>query len=200
MPHANEISGVYKIINTETSQCYVGQSCRVKGRLSGHFGQLQKGKHTNLRLQNAYKKYKPENFRAELIAVVENASDRDTLENALIAGRVGIKETVFYNIAPVASCPMQGRKHKADSVKMMQDGMKAAWKDPYSGYKSPEYSAKLSNAQKNRRLSSEEFRDKIKFLLENDHLSHKELAKILRLKKKTIPVLIERYGHTKGAL
>jgi group I intron endonuclease len=200
MPYTYNPPGVYKIVNKLTNQCYVGQAKRLTGRLSDHFCQLKKDKHVNPRLQNAFNKYGHSQFNGEFVAIVEDQADRDVLEGALLNSSCLLDEDVYYNIAPFVGSPMRGRNHTKEAKKLMGEKVSNSWNDPTSGYNTPEYSKNLSEAQIKRRLSKPEFRSKIKFLLDNVEMSHKDLAKILRLKKKYIPILIQRYGHMKGAL
>lgn len=50
-------SGVYKIANVKTGDCYIGSAANVSGRWSKHKSDLIKNKHTNNNLQTAYNKY-----------------------------------------------------------------------------------------------------------------------------------------------
>ncbi len=50
-------SAVYKIVNTETEECYVGSSKNVHKRLRNHFSQLRTNKHINKRLQENYNQF-----------------------------------------------------------------------------------------------------------------------------------------------
>lgn len=49
--------GIYKIVNIINSNCYVGQSYRLKQRKSEHFRRLRNNKHVNKHLQNSYNKW-----------------------------------------------------------------------------------------------------------------------------------------------
>ena len=55
--------GIYKITNVLNGKCYVGQSIRVEGRVSGHL----RGKGHCPYLANAIKKYGRENFSWEIL-------------------------------------------------------------------------------------------------------------------------------------
>lgn len=60
-------SGIYKISNTVTGKCYIGQSVNVRRRLTKHKDMLEKGNHFNSHLQNAWNAYGSEAFNFEII-------------------------------------------------------------------------------------------------------------------------------------
>jgi group I intron endonuclease len=84
MPYKIDSCGVYKIVNTVTGQCYVGQSQRVKKRLKEHFRLLRGNKHTNPHLQNAYNKYGADAFYGALEVECEDLNELDALEEAFL--------------------------------------------------------------------------------------------------------------------
>jgi len=59
-------SGVYKVVNIETEECYVGSSKNVYKRLNDHFSQLRSNKHLNKRLQESYNQF-PLDFDYEIL-------------------------------------------------------------------------------------------------------------------------------------
>ncbi len=50
-------SGIYKIENAITGDCYVGSTVDFNSRGNKHFSYLMKGKHENFLLQDAYNRY-----------------------------------------------------------------------------------------------------------------------------------------------
>ena len=65
-------SGIYKIINVKTGKIYIGSAKNIKGRLREHLKSLRKGNHKNKYLQFSWNEYGEENFRFEIIEIVEN--------------------------------------------------------------------------------------------------------------------------------
>lgn len=61
------ISGVYKITNVLTNNCYIGSSSRIFYRWITHKGALNKNQHINKHLQRAWNKYGKENFKFEIL-------------------------------------------------------------------------------------------------------------------------------------
>lgn len=47
-------SGIYKIVNTHTTEIYVGSAINFKKRWGWHIKDLKAGKHRNSYLQNAW--------------------------------------------------------------------------------------------------------------------------------------------------
>lgn len=61
-------SGIYKITNIVTNDCYIGSALNLKKRISKHFSDLKLNKHFATYLQNSYNKYGIENFQFEVLA------------------------------------------------------------------------------------------------------------------------------------
>lgn len=62
-----KICGVYKITNIVNNNIYVGSSKDVEHRWQQHRDSLDKGRHGNIHLQNAWNKYKSHSFVFEII-------------------------------------------------------------------------------------------------------------------------------------
>lgn len=58
---------IYRIVNTITSDFYIGSSAYVYSRKSEHFQRLRKGIHANIHLQRAWNKYGEEAFIFEVL-------------------------------------------------------------------------------------------------------------------------------------
>ena len=61
-------SGVYKIVNIQNGDFYIGSSINLSLREKNHFNKLKHGKHVNTYLQNVYEKYGKENLKFEVLA------------------------------------------------------------------------------------------------------------------------------------
>ena len=67
MAKSQKTCGVYKITNLINGKIYVGSSKDIKYRWCQHKTQLREGIHGNVYLQNAWNKYKEQNFIFEII-------------------------------------------------------------------------------------------------------------------------------------
>jgi group I intron endonuclease len=196
VPYAEDVSGIYKIVNKPASLCYVGQSQRVKKRIAEHFRLLRLGKHPNQRLQNAFNKHGEGSFEWFLEAVCEDLADLDVIENALISGEAVFTEKVFYNIAPFAKAPMRGKSHSEEVRERISKGRQASDFD----YGSEEYRKTLSDAQFKRRFSDPEYVKKVKFIIENPEMSYAERARQVGSDTSTVRKIALKYSHLKGGL
>ena len=61
------IPGIYKIVNKINHKFYIGSTCSLNHRKISHFCELRKNNHANSYLQNAFNKYKENNFEFILI-------------------------------------------------------------------------------------------------------------------------------------
>lgn len=73
------IMGIYKITNSVNGKLYIGSSKDINKRWKKHFSDLKNNKHHSKYLQNAWNKYGEDNFRFE---VVELVNDEELLFNA----------------------------------------------------------------------------------------------------------------------
>ena len=98
--------GIYKIINVVNNKFYVGSAVNLKRRKARHFSELRHGRHSNGKLQAAWRKYGEQAF---VFVVVEDLSEDADL---LAAENVWLKEHVgkeyCYNIGVDATAPMLG--------------------------------------------------------------------------------------------
>jgi group I intron endonuclease len=196
MPYKIEIQGIYKIINKKTNQCYVGQSSNIKKRLSEHFRLLRLKKHPNKHLQNAYNKYGSENFVGEVEIECESFEDMDMLENLFISGEACFEEAVVYNIADFAKAPMRGKKHTEEVRERIRLGRRATTFD----YNDPDYLKRLSEAQLARYRRDPKFLARLKFIVENDHMTYAERGKLTGISTSSARKLFLKYAHLKGVL
>lgn len=196
MPYSEDHAGIYKLVNKATGQCYVGQSQYVKKRLKEHFRLLRWGKHSNPRLQYAYNKYGADNFVGEIEIYCEDPADLDLLEEAFLAGDATFTEPVIYNIADFAKAPMRGKTHSEEVRQRIRIGRRATKFD----YQSQSYRNTLSEAQRRRFFSDPKFVAKVKFLVENDHMSYAERGRAVGIDTSSARKLSLKYKHLKGVL
>lgn len=196
MPYKIDVCGIYKIVNKVTGQCYVGQSQRVKKRLKEHFRLLRWNKHTNPHLQNSYNKYGSDAFYGAIEVECPDLEELDQLENAFLQGEAWFDEPTVYNIADFAKAPMRGKEHSEEVRERIRLGRRATTFD----YRSPEYRATLSQAHMARNYSDPKFMAKIKFIVDNSHLTYAERARRLGADTSSVRRLALKYQHLKGVL
>lgn len=196
MPYAQDVCGVYKIINEQAGLCYVGQSQTVKKRIAEHFRLLRMNKHGNPRLQNAFNKHGEKNFKWHLEVVCEDLDDMDVVENAFISGDAVFVEPTFYNIAPFAKAPMRGKTHSEEVRKNIRKGRRAAKFD----YNSDDYRKKLQSITMARVFSDPTYVEKVKFIIENPDMSYAARARQVGSDTSTVRKIALKYAHLKGKI
>lgn len=104
--------GVYKI-TSPTGKFYVGSSVDLLKRKNTHFSHLKNGKHHNINLQRAFKKYGVENLKFEIILYCSK-------NNLLFYEQLILSNfKPRYNCAKVAGSPMANRKHTYETKQKM---------------------------------------------------------------------------------
>lgn len=104
-------SGIYQIRNLVNNKIYVGSTKNFYERKKfGHFNNLWKNKHDNIKLQNTYDKYGSENLIFEVIEFIEDVDELLNIEQYWIDRLDVIKNG--YNINPLADKPpsQKGKK------------------------------------------------------------------------------------------
>lgn len=197
MPYAVDHAGIYKIVNTATQQCYVGQSRGVKKRVKEHFRLLGLGVHPNRYLQRSYNKYGSGSFTWSIEALCENAQDLDDIENAFLRGDADFDDTpVVFNIANEAKAGMKGRKHTDESKRKVSASKLA---NPFNS-SDPEYRKRLREGQRKRLFEDEKFVAKIKYIVDNPDLTYAERGRQIGLDTSSVRKLALKYEHLKGVL
>lgn len=72
-----KISGVYKITNIETNECYVGSSKNIKMRLAVHKCLSTWKKEPNKKLYIAFQQYGLDKFKFEIVEETTNLKERE---------------------------------------------------------------------------------------------------------------------------
>lgn len=193
MPYASDICGIYRIVNTTTNECYVGQSQYMKKRVKEHFRLLRLNKHPNPRLQNSFNKYGEKSFRADFEVVVELLDELDMLEEGYINGEIKFDTPVVFNVANFAKAPMRGKFHSEESRCKIRKALAECGFD----HSSPEWRAKLRDGQRRRFLGDGNFREKVKFILENDHLTYAERGRMINSDTSSVRKLYLKYKDMK---
>ena len=78
------LPGVYQIVNKTNLRVYIGQSANIKKRLREHFNRLQRNKHVNPHLQNAWNAYGEQNFFFGVLKIVHDQDKRNDEEQMWI--------------------------------------------------------------------------------------------------------------------
>ena len=196
MPYKINTCGIYKLVNIATGQCYVGQSQRMEKRIKEHFRLLRWNKHPNQHLQNAYNKYGAENFYGAIEVECSNLDELDMLEEAFLNKEAWFVEPTVYNIADFAKAPMRNKQHTEEAREKIKLGRRATT----FNYQSPEYRATLSKGQMARFHEDPKFIAKLKFVIENDHMSYAERARQLGADTSSVRRLALKYSHLKGKI
>lgn len=195
MPYSHDFAGIYKIVNTATGKCYVGQSRRIKKRLASHASLLRRNLHPNAKLQNSYNRYGKEFFEYSVEIYVDNPEDLDALEMAFLRGDAWFDEEVFFNISMDAPAGMTGRRHTPETRAKISEKKKGD-KRHVTG----EYRRKLSDAQRRRLFSNREFVNTIRYIIENEHLSYAERGRRIGLDTSSVRKKAIKYKHLRGII
>lgn len=117
------ICGIYKIRNILNNKIYIGSSYNIFARWNQHKQGLNKNKHNNKHLQNAWNKYGVENFE---FSIIEECEEINTLEREqfyLDKYKTFDKE-YGYNISKSATAPMMGRKFSKETLLKLSESVK----------------------------------------------------------------------------
>lgn len=196
MPYTNHINAIYRIVNKQTGVCYVGQSQNVQKRLKEHFRMLRLGKHDNVHLQRAYRAYGEANFYSEVEVVCEETEDLDAIEEAFLSGDAFFDTPCVYNIAEFSKAPMRGKTHSPEVRARISVGRNKTTFD----YSAPDFRAKLKEAQRKRLFSDPDFVARVKFIVENPHMSFAERGRVVGISTGVARRLALKYAHLKGTL
>lgn len=106
---------IYKIENTITNQCYIGQTIDYNRRKNTHINRLRRNTHDNPKLQNAWIKYGEEAFSFEVWEFsINTLEELDTLECDYIEKYNSLENG--YNLVPGGGKPPIHKKVKDDDV------------------------------------------------------------------------------------
>ncbi len=148
--------GIYVIINKETLYTYHGSSFNIEKRISTHKNDLNKNKHHSEKLQKDWIKYGSEAFEFHIVVECEREHLRHIEQSFLWLCEPE------YNVAINATAPMEGKKHKPETL------LKFKNRTPLSGPENYMYGTKWS----------EEKREKILKTRKENGYTHPENTKI----------------------
>jgi len=111
----NKISGLYRIINKTNNKFYIGSSDDIHRRWrDGHINLLEKNKHDNQHLQNAWNKYGKDNFIFEIYRDCDPINLLTEEQKELDAW---VGNLLCYNMRKSAECPIFPGEHRSEEVK-----------------------------------------------------------------------------------
>lgn len=104
-------SGIYKITNVTNDQIYIGSTVNFNKRKREHFSSLNENKHCNKYLQRSFNKHGEENFKFEILEVIED-------KNKLIEREQHYLDTLKpqFNICKIAGSQL-GYRHSIETKK-----------------------------------------------------------------------------------
>lgn len=110
------VPSLYKIVNTKTNHFYVGSTLNFHRRKRVHISLLNKGRHDNIHLQNAWKRDGQVSFSFELIKIFSTDRDAVNEEQKWLNTHTG--KPYFYNISSHARLDsQQARKLISEKLK-----------------------------------------------------------------------------------
>lgn len=102
------MSGVYKIVCLLTGKMYIGSSVNINKRFKNHIWYLQKNKHSNEYLQNAWNKYGEQNFKFEIVEIIHDISKLLIREKWWLDKTKCYKREIGFNISYNPLAPNMG--------------------------------------------------------------------------------------------
>lgn len=188
------VCGIYSITNLTNNKKLIGQSINIYMRWNSHKSMLNKNIHYNPHLQNAWNKYKQENFKFAIILLCPE-QELDSLEIKFIEEYKTKNEEFGYNLIDGGNRakrseetrqklslskmgnknPMFGKKQSEEYIKKRVESR--------AGYRhSEETKVKMSQSQKGK-TRSEEHKRKIGEKSKGRKLSKESIAKMLETRK-----------------
>lgn len=111
-------TGVYKIVNNINGNTYYGSaSIKFRHRLNDHYSLLNRNKHKNPFLQNAWNKYGQISFEFKIILICE--PNECLYYEQLYLNKYWDNGNTCYNASKSAVAPMTGRKMSIETRRKM---------------------------------------------------------------------------------
>ena len=164
------MQGIYKITNILNGKFYIGSSKNLVKRFYEHKLFLRNNTHTNTHLQNAWNKYGEENFKFEIIEVLEYEEDLLRVEQYYLDFLEPYNSEIGYNIAIDSQACMTGRTHAKETCSYLSE-RQIGNKNHFYGRKhseetkqlmrkpkSEEHKRKISNSNKGKQKTEEQKR------------------------------------------
>ena len=120
-------TGIYKITNTISGKCYVGQALDIRSRLMQHSNNKHKEK---VVLYKAIEKYGADNFQIQVLTMINTfGKTQDEIKkelNALEGFYVQLYDSYKhgYNMTPGGDCGRLGFKHSEETIQKLREAHK----------------------------------------------------------------------------
>lgn len=101
----DNIKGIYQIKNVVNNKFYIGSSNNIPIRWRQHKNHLNKNKHYNKYLQNSWNKYGQENFKFEIIELVDDEDLLFSAEQKWMNKTKSYDGNIGYNLSLEATRP-----------------------------------------------------------------------------------------------
>lgn len=121
--------------------------------------------------------------------------DLSDIEDSFLKGEAVFESDKLFNIATDSKAVMKGRLHTESAKKQISQSRKGQ-----VDHITPEYRSKLSLAQQQRHLADPEFKEKLKFILENPQLSYAERARRVGSDTSSVRKKAIKYKHLLGEI
>lgn len=145
--------GIYIIKNLRSGKFYIGSAADITTRWRNHRAKLRGNKHRNEHLQRAWNKYGESAFKFQILEYCPINILREREQHYLDTYS---KSSESYNIALVATAPMQGRKRTKEALEKQSETISQQHKDPIfrerflNAVQSDEYRSTMSQVVKER--------------------------------------------------
>jgi group I intron endonuclease len=166
-------SGIYRIINTINGHCYIGSAINLKTRKRIHFWSLNKNRHINCYLQNAFNLYKESSF---IFDIIENCEKEKLIEREQFwIDSYKLNGEVLYNICPIAGNRL-GTRHSNETIKLISKTKSESKQylgenNPFYGKHHTEATKKIISEKSKNRICSKETRIKLSNVAKGRHPS-----------------------------
>lgn len=193
MSKTNKISGIYLITCKANNKVYVGSSKDIKHRWRGHRSLLNRGKHSNSKLQASWNSYGEGGFSFSIYKEVSEERLLQEEENAFVTFDVFNREK-GYNLARTASCPFDGRRHTEETKLKQSEGNSGSNHWNYGKKQTKEHRNKISKAH---RKFNDKQEDEIYSLYLNGTKAD-DIAELFKCNRMTIYRVLHRVTRNKG--
>lgn len=102
----NNITGIYKITNKINNKIYIGSSVDIDKRWKQHIRELKKNKHINKHLQSAWNKYGENNFKFQIVELIQDVDELQFYEQKWINKTKCYDGNIGYNLSMDATRPV----------------------------------------------------------------------------------------------
>jgi group I intron endonuclease len=168
----------------------------MRKRIADHFNLLRGNRHPNSHLQRAFNKYGEPAFSYDFEVICEDPDERDMLEEVYLSAEAVFDDTpTYYNISTTAHVPMRGKTHTESTKSKI-----SATKQGRTEHVTEEYRRRLAEAQRRRHFSDSNFVAKVKFIIENEHMSYAERGRILGMDTGSVRKKALKYKHLRGII